>query len=53
MEETVMDFDEYEIRHYHPEFYLQVIDLLKYLLGSDDAGNQVQRDPRGCRHPDW
>jgi GNAT superfamily N-acetyltransferase len=40
MEETVMDFDEYEIRHYHPEFYLQVIDLLKYLLGSDDACNQ-------------
>jgi GNAT superfamily N-acetyltransferase len=35
-----MVFDEYEILLYHSEFFPQVVDLLKYLLGNDHNTNR-------------
>ena len=35
-----MALQDYEIQHYHFEFYPQVVDLLKYLLGSDNDNNR-------------
>ena len=35
-----MAFIDYDIRHYHLDFYPQVVDLLKYLLGSDHDCNK-------------
>ena len=35
-----MDYDEYEIRLYRPEFFPQVVDLLQYLLGNDHDRNR-------------
>ena len=39
MEETVMTFDDYEIRPYSSELFPQVVDLLQYLLGNDHDTN--------------
>ena len=35
-----MAFDEYEIRLYRSEFFPQVVELLKYLLGNDHYNNK-------------
>ena len=35
-----MAFDEYEIRLYRSEFFPQVVELLKYLLGNDHDNNK-------------
>jgi len=35
-----MAFYEYEIRLYHPDFFPQVVDLLKYLIGIDHNTNR-------------